>query len=291
MNGARRASPPSAWALALALSIPIAAPLFIPFLSQTPSEQFYRHELAEFLKSAPGERNYPMGVMLTASGGNCATVGPQRLTANGAGMYVVKHSSGRSEDFQDLLDVLVNNHPDFVVIQDLVLTPPHPAANKNYQQARSDWRNLLVGLAQELHLLTAEQNSDRARRCSTALTPQEFWPDIVQRAMRHVRPYSDPQQRKIMNFLGAFPAAGIPVLVASPPQNEFTAGYRSKLFLAVSHLVQQDNSMTGVSLHRQPVLTPGEKFLDPLHLNPDENQAYRAWLNGEIMNALGVQNH
>jgi len=92
-----------------------------------------------------------------------------------------------------------------------------------------------------------------------------------------------------MEFLSNFSEAGIPVIIASPPGNEFTTRYRHEVFQNAGALVFQKGPVSGVSLHRQSTLTPIAKFGDPMHLWPSANHAYRAWLNDEIVRVLRMR--
>lgn len=291
MSDARSAAPLWVWAITLALVLPLPAPFFIPSLIGDPAgvlgpnEFRYRHELGEFLKTAPRDRARPTGVMLTMSGGSCATVGPRRLASHGADMFVAYYSAASLNDYSGLIDVLVRAQPDFVVIQDTVLTQPARPLWFPYSQVRAYWRSRIYQLAGRPSAREADQALRNRWRCGTFLRPPRSWVYTPDR----IKPYSEHQRRNVAEFLTQFSKAKIPILIASPPANETTAEYRYKIFQVASALIAQDNTIPGVSLHRQSGLTPRRQFHDPIHLSPGASHTYRTWLNGEIMRIVEKQ--
>lgn len=297
MSRAHRSSPLSVWLLALVLVLPISAPLLIPSVEINPTgieaqnENRYRRELAEYLGPAPGERERPMGVMLTASGGICATEGPRRLSPDGVEMYVAYYSSATISDFQGLTDILIRTKPDFIVIQDIVVTRSTSPIQRLYERARLNWKNRIDNFTRWTNAGNVGQDYQNNQSCRPKSLQQTAWTSVVSRIMANASPYSDSKQRTSVEFLANFSEANIPVLITSPPTNNFTADYRLEMFRNLSALVSQNDSTSGVSLHRQSGLTPATQFADPFHIWPSENEAYRTWLDSEIRRVLGARDY
>ena len=288
MSGPRIFTPLKAWALALILTLPIAAPLLIPALTVDPAvygepdEYRYRHELAAYLAIPPGKRQRPKGVMLAMSGGSCATAGPPRLASDGADLYVVYFPFARLSYFQRLADDLVQSNPDFLVVQDAVLTRPVRPVRGLYRRARSYWANKIYSLAGRHDAEQTDQACAGNWKCPLRAPQTDDWDEPSTR----VHPFSEHQQKSVVAFLTKFSKAKIPVIVASPPANEVSAQYRREVYRLAQTLISHDGPLHGVTLHRQSAFTPKSHFFDSTHLLPQANGPYRTWLNGEIMRVL-----
>lgn len=291
MNGAGVFAPMGAWALAFALTLPMAAPLILPSLTVEPAvfgepdEYRYRHELTAYLATPPDRRQRPKGVIFAMSGGSCATVGPLRLASDGADLYVVYFSLARLSYFPRLVDVLLNAKPDFVVVQDAVLTRPTRPVRGVYNRARSYWANKFYGLAGRQDTRQTDEVHDDNWKCPSRARRRAGWDE----PLSPVQPFSERQHKNVMAFLTAFSKAEIPVIIASPPANEVSAPYRGNVFRLAHTLISRDGPLPGVTLHRPAALTPKSHFFDPTHLQPAFNGPYRAWLNGEIMRVLRMR--
>lgn len=288
MSRPRAFTPLRSWALALALTLPILAPLLIPTLKVEPAvfgepdEYRYRHELAAYLATAPEKRQRPTGVMLAMSGGSCATIGPLRLSSDGADLYVVYFPSARLSYFHRLADDLVQAKPDFVVVQDAVLTRPVRPVVGLYRRARSYWANRIYGLAGWQDTRQADEAHAGNWKCPLRAPQSDDWDEPSTR----VHPFSERHQKFVVAFLTKFSKAKVPVIVASPPANEVSAQYRRKVYRLAHTLISHDGPLHGVTLHRQSALTPKSHFSDPTHLLPQASGPYRTWLNGEIMRVI-----
>jgi len=291
MSNSYRTTPLRVWTFALILTLPMPAPLFLPVTeakkvgTQYLSEDYYRQELVDYLHTPRTERKRPMGVMLTMSGGSCATAGSLRLVPDGVEMYVIYYSSANLADFYGVADTLIQSDPDFVVIQDTVLVYSRSQVVHLYRQARQFWRKLFFDLSgiQDPHPV-------ELARCYPTTMPLEAWPDSVRRSIAIIDPYSERQRKFVEKFLTQFTDIGIPIMITSPPHNEFSALYRSHVFGIASALVRQSPSLSGVSMHRQSEPTPTAQFNDPSHLSASESGAYRSWLNTEVERTLRIQN-
>ena len=297
MNGPRSVSPLKAWLLALVVALPIALPLLIPMTRIEPvelgvaRELRFRHDLAEFLNTDRGVGNRPKGVMLAMSGGKCATVGPIRLADNGVDMYVASYPLATLASFDGLVDVLVDGTPDFIAIQDTVLLRTEPIDRNQflYAQARSYWYGQIFALARRLNGRELESAENDSWRCWPKSDHRETWAVQVQRSKAGMSFFLDQPSTRSIEFLNNFLAAGIPVIIASPPMNTYTVNYRQGVFQAASELVSASTPLQNVSFHRQLKLLPVAHFNGPHHLSSEASQPYRAWLNSEIVRVLRVR--
>lgn len=294
MSGARSISPMTAWLVALAMVLPMPIPLLVPLMIVEPAgiegadEIHYRRELAEYLDTDRRIDGRAKGVMLAMSGGSCATVGASRLTESGVEMYVAYYYGATIATFEGLVDLLNDGRPDFIAIQDTVLVmKPTPYQARNlYYKARTHWYGQLYGLGAKLNFLAVDSDENDSWRCGGNFVPREAWPDIVVSASNSISTITDQKRSQIVEFLGKFDAAGIPVIIAGPPENRYTASYRQEVFQIVQDVVNANSTLSNVTLHRQSRHTPLEHFYDPLHVAPEANQPYRNWLNNEIIHAL-----
>ncbi len=298
MSDSRYAAPLKAWLIALVLALPMLIPLFAPVSFVEPArlrganEYHYRHDLSQFLIEDRAARTGPVGVMLAMSGGNCATVGPIQLTVDGAHMYVAFYPDATAETFDGLMDLLVKGQPDFLVVQDTVLILDRPLRrfeqiSETYEDARSYWSGQFLGVARKLGMPIVDFDAkDESWRCPAILKQKMMWEDAVEATLRRVDSYSQQRRTESVELLDIFSAANIPVLIASPPANSYTFGYGLAVHDAAGDLIDERPANFTASLHRQETLTPIEQFNDPMHLSPSASQAYREWLNSEIMQTL-----
>lgn len=298
MSDSKRGAPLRAWLLAVVLVTPMLLPLVAPISFVEPAglrganAYHYRQDLARFLIEERGEHSGPMGVMLAMSGGNCATVGPLRLATDGASMYVVFFPDATSEAFDSLMDAVLAGEPDFVVIQDTVLVLDRPLRRferitDQYEEARSYWSGQVLGFARTLGGPFADIDADEESwRCPALLKQQWMWEDAVQATMGRINSYSQQRRAESVALLDTLSAARIPVIIVSPPSNNYTAGYGLAVHQAAGALLEGSVTYPTVKLRRQPDLTPIAQFNDPMHLAPDASQGYREWLNGEIVQVL-----
>jgi hypothetical protein len=84
-----------------------------------------------------------------------------------------------------------------------------------------------------------------------------------------------------------FAEASIPVLVVSPPANEFTEAYYVRVSKEARKTVGPAASTAGIFFLESLQLWPKKQFSDPLHLHPSNNESYRAWLSEAIVAILG----
>ena len=298
MSQSRFSAPPTAWLIAFVIVVPMLLPVFAPVSIVEPAglrganEYHYRHDLRNFLIEDRAERSGPVCVMLAMSGGNCATVGPIQLSADGVHMYVAFYPDATAETFDGLLDLLVAGQPDFLVVQDTVLVLDRPLRryeklSVKYEEARSYWSGQLIGLARKFGGQFADfEADDESWRCPAISKQKMMWEDAVQATMRRIDSYSQQRRTESVELLGRFSAANIPVLIASPPANSYTFGYGLAVHEAAGELVDERPANDIVTLHRQENLTPTAQFNDPMHLSPDASTAYREWLNSEIVQVL-----
>ncbi len=298
MSDTPSSAPVKAWLIALLVVLPMLLPLVAPFPFVEPAglrganEYHYREDLTRLFAQEKAERSAPLGVMLAMSGGNCATVGPLQLAGDGVHMYVAFYPDATAETFAGLIDLLVAGEPDFVVIQDTILVLDRPArrfeyASARYEEARSYWTGQLFGLARKLGVDFVDQDSsDESWRCPAIAKQKLMWEEAVQATMRRIDSYSQQRRAESVEFLQKFAAANIPVLIVSPPANNYTVGYGLAVHDAAAELATVGVQNASISLHRQVALTPTEQFNDPMHLSADASQSYRLWLNGEIKRVL-----
>jgi len=303
LSDVRHAAPLRAWLIAVVLVVPTLLPLVAPISFIEPAglrganEYHYRHDLSQFLIEDRAERSGPVGVMLAMSGGNCATVGPIQLMADGVHLYVAFYPDATAETFDGLTDLLVAGRPDFLVVQDTVLVLDRPLRrfeqiSDKYEEARSYWSGQLIGLARKLGGGIAGVNAnDESWRCPAISKQEMTWEDAVQATMRRIDSYSQQRRSESVALLDVFSAADIPLLIVSPPSNSYTTGYGLAVHLAASELIDERLATSAVSLHRQPALMPIAQFNDPMHLSPSASKAYREWLNSEIMQVLEQRVH
>ena len=268
MSSARSVSPLTSWLLAFVMVLPIPLTLFVPFMFVEPAgiegadETHYRSEISDYLDADRRMDRRATGVMLAMSGGSCATVGPLRLSESGIDLYVAYYYGATIDTFEGLVNVLLDGAPDFIVIQDtvLVMKPTPYQARALYYKSRTHWYGQFYGLAAKLELLEADTKGNDNWRCGANLVPREAWPDIVESASNSISAVTAQKRSQIVGFLGKFDAAGIPVIVAGPPENRYTASYRKDVFQIVQDVVNGDSTLSNVSLHRQSELTPSEHF-------------------------------
>jgi hypothetical protein len=301
MNERRHAAPRKAWLIAIVIVVPMLLPVFAPISFVEPAglrganEYHYRYDLSEFLIEDRAERSRPVGVMLAMSGGNCATVGPIQLTADGVHLYVAFYLDATAGTFDGLMDLLVEGRPDFLIVQDTVLVLDRPLRryeqlSNKYEEARSYWSGQLLGLAQKLGVGFANfEANEESWRCPAISKQKMMWEDAVQATIRRIDSYSQQRRTVSVDLLDTFSAANIPVLIASPPANSYTFGYGLAVHEAAGEFIDEGSVNGTVSLHRQASLTPTAQFNDPMHLSPNASQAYREWLNNEIVQVLEGQ--
>ncbi len=291
MNRAWRVTPLRAWVIALILVLPMLAPLLMPSMLPQPveslylSDDYYRQELIEYLQTPRAERKRPIGVMLTMSGGSCATVGPLRLAPEGVEMYVIYYPGATLSDFHWVTDTMVQGKLDFIVIQDTVLSFSRSLVYQLYLRSRQYWRKLLYSI-----IGLQDSKVGELTRCGVKTMPLKAWSGSVSRSIARIDPYSVRRREYVELFLSRFTDKKIPIMIASPPHNRFTAHYRSLVFDLASELVARGSALSGVSQHRQSEPTPTAQFRDPNHLSPKWSGAYRSWLSTEIERTLRVDN-
>lgn len=302
MRYAVNSSPPTAWLITFFLVLPIPLPLIYPIMMVDPGEfeganEFvYRQQVAQFLERGRSGDNRSRGVMLAMSGGSCATVGPHMLSANGAEMHVVFYPEASPESFHGLIEVLVDGKPDFVVIQDTVLVRSQSSraatALLSYNSARSYWRGQFAGLARKLNGHEFGLADSDNWRCPWPSQPQSSWPELVNRYVEQISPYSEARNVQVVEFIRRLSAIETPVVIVAPPANKFTSKYRRQVFQAASAMADASPPLPNVSFHRQPQLMPTELFINPFHLSRESSQSYRTWLNNVVTGVLQVrENH
>ncbi len=88
-------------------------------------------------------------------------------------------------------------------------------------------------------------------------------------------------------LLHRFTEAGIPVLIASAPANEFTEPYFAMVNDEARSIVGPTADPAGVIFLEPARLWPNGQFANALHLDPNQAESYRAWLTTAIVAALG----
>lgn len=300
MSGPRRISPPLAWIIALAFVSPLLLSVLAPIEIVEPAglrganEYHYRHDLDEFL-NLPTERvDRPRGVMLAMSGGSCALVGPRQLAPDGVEMYVVFYPGATLERFDGLLDMLVDSNPDFIVVQDgvvtLALVEPVQFDEwvlDRYSETRSYWTGQLLGIARHFGVQRIEQlEDDNSWRCHARALPKSKWASKLDSERYSELVYSERQRKRVIEILSTFTAAEIPVLFVGAPMNTYTADYMTEVHQAARELVANNSALSSTSFHRPSSPLPESDFFDPVHLWPHANSTYREWLNDEIIRVL-----
>ena len=99
-------------------------------------------------------------------------------------------------------------------------------------------------------------------------------------------PLVDRRHDQTRAFLLRFAEAGIPVLVVTPPVNEFTEAYHARVNEEARSTVGPAAGAGAISFLEPSSIWPKEQFTDPNHIYPSQNQSYRAWLSAAVVTAL-----
>ena len=105
--------------------------------------------------------------------------------------------------------------------------------------------------------------------------------------MGRIIPLADGQRDEIRAILLRFAEAGIPVLVVTPPSNVFTEAYHARMKEEARSTVGPAEDATAISFLEPSKLWPSDQFIDPVHMDPNRTESYRAWLSAAILAALG----
>jgi len=280
------AAPVSAWLVALVCLLPLPIPILfssqITGLSPGPGDV---ETLRSYFPESRLSSNW-RGVMLTMSGGLCATEGRVPLVPGGIDLVVLYSPSAALEDFEPLLDALEEARPDFLVIQDTILfREPVFDPKELYFDARRRWRALLFG-AMERWTGGRQGGPQPLSRCRPDVMPRDRWASTLEKVQPSSGPINVSRVRAAERILKRL-ASVAPILIVAPPYSTESESYREAVAATARGIVASARVGGEITWHapREPV--PASAFADPLHLLPRFNGPYRRWLNDEISQVMG----
>ena len=193
----------------------------------------YRELLAHDFALPPEDDNVRRGVVFAASGMRCATSGPKRLPGANIDLTVLAGPRASLLDLHPLVGPTIAARPSFVVVHSSILAlAPRSPVKKAFTVARTFWdRQAGVFIQSFVRDDLSGRDDTRASKrlvpvfpCLPNAVPVGLWRDQTGQAIRK-RALAGRQRAKMRALLHRFTEAGIPVLIASAPANEFTEPY------------------------------------------------------------------
>ncbi|MCH8953083.1 MAG: hypothetical protein IID49_13305 [Proteobacteria bacterium] len=287
-----------AWAVAAVLCAPLALSMLFfhllmdPNVALTVEQEEYLESLdrgfAAQPEDAPADANMRRGVVFATSGLACAITGPMRLPGERVEIMALSTNAASLLHFGVLIGPAIAARPDFVVVQSALLVPaewnilPSAAA-----AARYFWRGQVLAMMPVLVRSDPPPGVTPVSWCPAKTMPLEQWQDALKSLAGQIMPFANRRRDRTRALLHRFAEAGIPVLVVTPPVNEFSEAYHARVNQEARSTMGPVAGAAAVSFLEPPTLWSGEQFIDPVHIKPDQAEPYRAWLSAAILTALG----
>lgn len=286
------------WAVAAVLCAPLALSLLVFSLLVDPGVvlpperggyvEFPDRDHAPPPEDAPEDAKVLRGVVFAASGLAYAITGPKRLPGKRVELVVLSKGIANLLHFSLLIDPVIVARPDFVIVQSTLLvattrnTPPNATG-----AARFFWRHRVLAWMPRLARSDPHGRVMPLSRRHPKALPMEQWQDYVKRLAGKIMPLVDRRRDRTRAILHRFAEVGIPVLVVTPPGNEFTEVYHARVSEEARSTVDPATGAAAIFFLEPSRLWPNEQFADPLHIDRSQAESYRAWLSAAILATLG----
>jgi hypothetical protein len=286
------------WAVAAVLCAPLALSMLVFVLLMKPDIvlsdgmekyiELFDRDFAPQPQDAPGDAGVNRGIVFATSSLARAIDGPKRLPGEGIELVLVPKTSASLLHFSLLIGPAIAARPDFVIVQSTLLVPTKWNAPPTAREAtRFFWRRQVLALMPRFARSQARESVTPFLQRPPKVVPVEQWRDNLEQLTGKILPRDHGRREQMRAILLRFAEAGIPVLVVAPPSNEFSEAYFARVSEQARSTVGPAAGAAAIVFLEPSGLWPNEQFFDPLHMYPDHNESYRAWLSAAIAAALG----